>query len=356
MKKIYFVFFIGLNLHLSNLFAQCSATFTYDTSQLPDVFFVADVNDTNWTYDWDFGDGNFGTGPTAIHTYDSSAVYYVCLSVFDGVSCYDMFCDSVTVILPAPTCNASFIANVNAGTAIFIANPGFMPGWSYTWDFGDGNIGTGSFTQHVYTSSEEYLVCLTVFDSLTNCTYTTCQLIDVNINCEASFTATIDSLTVNFTASPIGFGNTYNWNFGDMQFATTQFPFTNHTYNIPGTYTVCLNVITTSGSNCTFCDQVTITLPPPSGISITPTNTNFEINLFPNPAKEFIQLVISGSASSTADMQILDYTGRIIDKQELLLQNSQNQIIYPVNELQSGVYFIKLTQQNHSKILRFIKQ
>lgn len=245
------------------------------------------------------------------------------------------------------------MANVNAGTGFFIANPGFMPGWSYTWDFGDGNFGTGSFTQHVYTASEEYLVCLTVFDSLTNCTYTACELVDVDINCQASFTATTDSLTVNFIGTPIGFGNSYLWSFGDMQFGTTLFPFTSHTYNNPGTYTVCMNVNTASGSNCTFCDQVTVTLPP-AGIS--KTGMNFEISLFPNPAKEFIQLVISGNSASTAEMQILDYTGRIIAKEQIMLQNSQNQIIYPVNELQSGVYFIRLTQQNNSKTLRFIKQ
>ncbi len=353
MGKNYLLLLALLILGANQLNAQCSAAFTYDTSQEPDVFFTADVNDPNWTYDWDFGDGNFGTGATAIHTYDSSATYYVCLSVFDGVSCYDIFCDSVTVILPAPSCNASFIANVNAGTAFFIANPGFMPGWSYTWDFGDGNFGTGSFTQHVYTASEEYLVCLTVYDSLTTCTYTTCELVDVDINCTASFFATTDNLTVTFLGQPIGFGNTYIWSFGDMQFATTQLPFTSHTYNTPGTYNVCMNVTTASGSNCTFCDQVVVTLPP-AGIKYN--SVEFELNLFPNPAKDFITLTISGTLSNIAEMQMLDYTGRIISSEQINLHGNQNMMILPVNKLQSGAYFIRLIHEGNSKTLRFVKQ
>lgn len=351
--KHFFAFLLLFGVIFSQGYSQCTAEFTYDTTQEPDVFFVADVNDPNWTYDWDFGDGNFGTGATAIHTYDSSATYYVCLSVFDGVSCFDMFCDSVTVILPAPTCNASFIANVNAGTGFFIADPGFMPGWSYTWDFGDGNFGSGSFTQHVYTASEEYLVCLTVFDSLTSCTYTTCELVDVDINCTASFTATTDSLTVTFIGQPIGFGNSYVWSFGDMQFATTLFPFTSHTYNAPGSYNVCMNVTTASGSNCTFCDQVVVTLPP---AGIKQNEIEFAVNLYPNPAKEFINLMISGNISDKAEMQIVDYTGRVIANELITLQNNQNTIIYPVNELQSGVYFIRLIHEGNSKTLRFVKQ
>lgn len=353
MKKIYFLLFALLSYGANQLYAQCSAAFTYDTSQEPDVFFAADVNNPNWTYDWDFGDGNFGSGPNAIHTYDSSATYNVCLSVFDGVSCYDIFCDSVTVILPAPSCNASFIANVNAGTGFFIANPPFMPGWSYTWDFGDGNFGTGSFTQHVYTASEEYLVCLTVYDSLTACTYTTCELVDVDINCTASFTATTDSLTVTFIGQPIGFGNSYVWSFGDFQFATTQLPFTSHTYNTPGTYNVCMNVTTASGSNCTFCDQVVITLPPAGIKNIT---IEFDVNLFPNPAGDFVNLMISGILSDKVEMQMVDYTGRIISTEQISLQGNQNMLILSVNELQSGVYFIRLTHENNSKTLRFIKQ
>ncbi len=50
---------------------------------------------------------------------------------------------------------------------------------------------------------------------------------------------------------------TYHWTFGDGNRMNGQNPA--HTYNIPGTYTVCLKISDTAGCRCTFCDTIHVT-------------------------------------------------------------------------------------------------
>jgi PKD repeat protein len=49
----------------------------------------------------------------------------------------------------------------------------------------------------------------------------------------------------------------YQWNFGDNTSSGLQNPV--HTFNVPGTYNVCLTVMDSGGCNSTFCSSVTVT-------------------------------------------------------------------------------------------------
>ncbi len=64
------------------------------------------------------------------------------------------------------------------------------------------------------------------------------------------------------------------------------------------------------------------------------TNNIFEFNVFPNPAKDFIN--INFSKKGTYNFYILNYMGHIVKK-----INSSNNIIINIKELPSGIYFIK---------------
>ena len=52
------------------------------------------------SYDWDFGDGNFGTGATTNHTYAAYGSYTVGLTVTDNDSATDFVDDSITLTEP----------------------------------------------------------------------------------------------------------------------------------------------------------------------------------------------------------------------------------------------------------------
>ena len=52
-------------------------------------------------YDWDFGDGNTGTGATPCHTYAEAGIYDVCLTVNDDMVDSDQVCTSAVIYDPS---------------------------------------------------------------------------------------------------------------------------------------------------------------------------------------------------------------------------------------------------------------
>jgi PKD repeat protein len=78
--------------------------------------------------------------------------------------------------------------------------------------------------------------------------------------CQADFswvqtTANVISFTDLSTGS--NFDTLWRWDFGDGNSEYTQNPV--HTFNVPGTYYVCLTITDSTGCYSTFCDSVTVT-------------------------------------------------------------------------------------------------
>jgi PKD repeat protein len=122
------------------------------------------------TYNWNFGDGNSATGMTVNHTYpDGPANYGVTLTVTDSDGATGTATISVRVDNVAPTAKASASAtNVNIGDTVNFDGSGSTdPGndsLSYTWDFGDGDTGSGATVSHSWTVSGTYTIMLQVDD------------------------------------------------------------------------------------------------------------------------------------------------------------------------------------------------
>ncbi len=141
---------------------------------------------------------------------------------------------------------------------------------SYSWTFGDGGTATGVAVSHIYTTTGNYIVSLTVADN-TTATNVKSQTITVNPPNQpptASFTFTpvrpAVASPVTFNASdsrdPDGFIVSYSWNFGDGSppvFQTN--PFVLHTYNVAGgPLTVHLNVTDNAGAISSTSQTITI--------------------------------------------------------------------------------------------------
>ncbi len=130
----------------------------------------SDPDGTITAYNWDFGDGSTGTGATPTHTYAADGNYTVTLTVTDDAGDTGTATSSATIgvgnLPPVADPNGPYSGTVGApvtfdGTGS--TDPDGTIG-SYSWDFGDGNTGTGATPSHAYTSAGTYNVTLTVTD------------------------------------------------------------------------------------------------------------------------------------------------------------------------------------------------
>lgn len=135
----------------------------------------------------------------------------------------------------------------------------------WLWSFGDGTSATGSNPDHEYQRAGTYLVCVTIATT-DGCTAQFCDSINIGQNiptCQAVITqqeGNNNDVYFNGYASN-GNGGTiavlsYQWQFGDGTGAPTQDP--HHEYAHPGTYIVCLTILTVDSCISTTCDSVVI--------------------------------------------------------------------------------------------------
>lgn len=125
------------------------------------------------SYDWDFGDGETGTGVVVTHTYEEKGVFSVTLMVTDSSGEMGVRSLAVEALNRVPV--ASFEANiywVAIGSPIeFDASDSYDTDGEivqYIWSFGDGTTGEGIVVKHEYGSQAgggwKPQVTLTVID------------------------------------------------------------------------------------------------------------------------------------------------------------------------------------------------
>ncbi|MEM4264931.1 MAG: PKD domain-containing protein, partial [Thermoplasmata archaeon] len=217
------------------------------------------------SYAWDWGDGTTGTGMSATHKYSAYGTYTITLTVTDDGGKTDSTSKSVDIVNTPPI--ASFTATVSVLTVSVDASGSTDDGTivSYAWDWGDGATGAGKTASHTYSSYGAYTITLTVTDD-GGLTGSTSKLVDLaNMPPIASFTATVDKMTVSVDASgssdPDGVIVSYDWNWGDGTTGTGMTA--THTYSTYGTKTITLTVTDNGGASASKSMDVQIVNMPP---------------------------------------------------------------------------------------------
>jgi PKD repeat protein len=285
----------------------------------------------------------------------------------------------------ATSCQASFIASPDTFNGapngfIFAGYSGvsqFLPyNVTYSWDYGDGDTGIGSWNTHNYASAGTYIVCLTVTVIDTGgagviCTSTYCDSVVLSGSgnptptfCTASYW--VD--TVNSSAAAINIYNnstpltsasyvtTYFWDFGDGSSSTQQFP--THSYASSGLYNLCLTIISVDQNldTCTdtYCHTVgvdslgnvyfktngpgfTLNILDPATIGLNETVLN-DVSIYPNPSAGAVTLDLGTQLVGETTWSLYDLKGVNIANGNA----SDIQTTIDVSALSNGIYLLTI--------------
>ncbi len=233
----------------------------------------SDPDGTIVAYDWNFGDGSTGTGPTPSHSYTTNDTYNVTLTVTDNAG--DTGSDTTTATIgpgnqpPIADANNPYNGTVNEPVQFNGSGSSDPDGTivAYDWDFGDGSTGSGPTPIHTYTADGSFTVTLTVTDDMGASDSTTRTatiglgnqppVADANnpYNGMANEPVQFDGSN---SSDPDGTIVAYDWDFGDGN--TGSGPTPSHTYTTDGTYNVTLTVTDDMGASDSTTRTATIGL------------------------------------------------------------------------------------------------
>lgn len=315
---------IRVTIHYTACTSSVVSGFTAIANDLDVTFTNTTTGATNWN--WDFGDGNTSTLQNPLHTYLIPGTYHVCLEGTDTCGS-DIFCFPVTVCNPIA---AGFTQTPNGLTVNFTDISSQAD--SVYWDFGDGFSSNQVNPVHFYNAPGTYLVCQIAYNACT--ADTVCTQIEICDLISVSYNSLPTGLSVDFTDQSQN--TTYwNWDFGDGNTSTQQNP--THIFPTSGLYTVCL----ISGNNCysdTVCQDILVT-----SISGIPTICldSLEIHIYPNPAKDVLNIEFPGDISGTAyRLTLLDENGKILGQNQW--GQSPGILPWDVSALSAGTYVLQI--------------
>ncbi len=330
----------------------CNANFAYyadSMNQNQGQFYDLSANNPiSWS--WTFGDGGTSTQQHPVHQYATPGYYLVCLTVTDAFNQTCTKCDTISFF----PCNisAGFTLNGANDPQIAFTNTstgGFGP--SYSWDFGDGSHSNQTNPTYTYQYNGMYMVCLTVYDSVNNCSDTYCDTITISNGtiqpCVAQFYAYPDSNNVPtgtfyFYDYSTGGPTSWSWTFGDGGTSTQQHP--THQYAQQGTYLVCLTVTTPGPSTCTTCDSIQYKI-----LGVEDINIVSSVQNYPNPFYQSTLINYTLDKNSNVQIAVYDRIGSKVAELENSTKNAgQHQLEWNAANLPAGIYHLELKAGNNS--------
>jgi gliding motility-associated-like protein len=230
-------------------------------------------------YDWNFGDGNTGTGASVAHTFTNAGLYTVRLIITDISGCKDTLTKVQYIRVNGPTA-AFTIPNGGSclnNTFTFTDNStddGLHPIKTWIWNYGDGSRDTliaPPFT-HFYTVSGSYNVSLKTIDAV-GCADSTINTQTIIISkpvatFNQSDTIVCPGINITFSNTSTGPTLTYAWNFGDGTTTTDKDPI--HAFAMEGIYHVLLTITDLYGCVDTVSKNIHVA-PPHASFTVSDT-------------------------------------------------------------------------------------
>ena len=296
---------------------------------------------TALTFSYDFGDGNSSTQAQPSHTYSSDGTYNITVVSTDACGQTDT---AVLTVVVCEAVNLGFSQSALGNTFTLVANNANLQ--NYSWDFGDGNTGTGSSVVHTFAGNGSFNVVLTAEDDCGN-VYTVSQVVTT---CDAptgdfSFfivSTSSNGMTVQFTANAPNATKFYwYWGDGTSNFSTTTS--VQHLYPV-----VQLNYLVTllMMNDCGDTVSVTHRL---SEVGIA--EFDLGVQLYPNPAID--QTTIEFLQPYTGAVQLYTAEGRRLGQWEL---RGDQRLDIDVSSFAPGVYVLEFTGEAQRGRTTFVIQ
>ncbi len=224
------------------------------------------------SYQWDFGDGSTGTGPSPVHTYLNNTgtvvTYQVTMIGANAFGCVDTTYDEVDVY-PVPV--AAFTTDLLQGChplAAQLTNSS-QGAVDFAWTYGDGATSTDSAAVHGHTwtnyqtTPQTYSIGLTATNAY-GCSASVGGQVQVFPAVVAQFTAdTVGCAPFDPDLSDLSVGaTTYSWTFGDGGASTLPSP--PHSYLNQGLTDLVFTptLVVSSAYGCSDTAQVDVLVHP----------------------------------------------------------------------------------------------
>jgi PKD repeat protein len=292
------IYTVILTLTDPNIFPVCQATAmtvinvtcslggSFSHSVLPGgvVNYVSTSTGTSLgtTFNWNYGDGTTGSGPTSSHTYSNGGLHYAGLFLYDSPTCVDTLWDSVNVNTIPCIANSNFSVLYSGTPLYWNAVPAYFGNvWAAFWAWGDGSFDSALYPSHTYSAAGLYNICLTV---TTSCGSSSTTCTNYNIY-KMSAPVNVDQQMVHISVMP---------------------------------------------NNAVGLAKLTM--------------ENAVVSIYPIPSSGKIELKVFDllSSSKAANASVIDMLGREVHKEEIQVTNGRIDSELDLQYLNNGTYFIKV--------------
>ncbi|MEC8004672.1 MAG: T9SS type A sorting domain-containing protein, partial [Bacteroidota bacterium] len=110
-----------------------------------------------------------------------------------------------------------------------------------------------------------------------------------------------------------------------------------------------------AGFDSDFGDQITHYFTVGYGLSNELNHTHSSLRCFPNPANSEINVELSGFTGQI-EVEVLDALHKSVRSKKVYVNLFTKQINFNISSLNAGLYFIKATDDYHSKIIKFLHE
>jgi hypothetical protein len=82
----------------------------------------------------------------------------------------------------------------------------------------------------------------------------------------------------------------------------------------------------------------------------------WDITVYPNPARDKIELTINGVNRHSLPVKIVNAVGQLVWQQQVMLTNQYRQLTIPVKQLAAGIYYIHVNDHEYKQTITISKQ